>query len=992
MFFIPNPLACFCLTTLILSGFNQGSVLGQLPVTQLGSVFPPGGTIGSEFEVNVLDGTDLDELSGLVFSSPGIEQIDHPDAHSNPRKFRVKIAPNVPAGYHSVRAEGRFGVSNARMFRVEQIPVQALQESDWKNQEPVAIELNTAYYSRCEGGGDIDEFQVELPQNQQIQLRVNCLDLDSRMNPAVEVYSPDGHRIAFARRVGDQDPLLNFTTSQAGPYKIRIYDFLFQNSNAHIYRLEVADWKIPSQIQPPVLSTSTEAKFQGILTQDKPESVELQNLTIDSGHPLLSGFINPRELMVTRQVLRLSPQDQHSFLTSLPVIDTAIQLETEPNNEVAQSQLVPLPVDVTGQFEDANDIDRYVFDIKKGQAIWLQVFAERDGKILDPFVQLDHVSKDDKGNEIVKSIPVPDDLTANLIPNVFDTLTDDIDFTTVAPEDGQFRVSIRNRYAVTGKRKVSPYRLHISTPQPEFQVYAFTHPHVVGTTTIDTPSGCIMRRGGTTSLQVIVNRIQGFDQGVIVEAPHPPPGVQIPAILIPPGEQTGELILYSSEDAPAGFSELQLTAKPFDPSLKEQPDAELKSVRVLPVSIAWKAAANMPAVSRQGHSLVVTVLNETDSIQPALTQPQLFQHVCQSQLFWHPLQVKRLAGFADKVTLKADGLDKNAKITATTPEIPKEASESSIHFQFATDAKIGWHTCSIHGETQVNYVRNPELVARTQKQYDDANTTLEADKKEQTTIDQLVKKLDADLKANAAEKAKLQAEIKKQEETSVRLKKELTDLETQLAAATEEAAKTPLMDSIKQKQDEITKSESDKSNLMKQVQELDKTAQITQQELTTQQKKLTDTQARVKTNQTNLDGLKKTLDKVKSDQKPKALKQDELFDRLVFLVHKAPLSLAVKSGKDVAIKRGESQEIEVEIKREGEQKYPVDLTATIPPGVSGISWETVSLSPEENTAKLKLTASPEATVGSHSLSTVRVSTQQEGQTLHIDATVTIKVE
>lgn len=992
MFFIPNPLVCGCLASLVIFGLNQGSASAQLPVTQLGTVFPPGGTAGTEFEVDVIDGTDLDELSGLVFSSPGIQQIDHPDPHSNPRKFRVKIAPDVPAGYHSVRAEGRFGVSNARMFRVEQIPVQSLQESDWKNNEPVTIDINTAYYSRCESGGDIDEFRVDLQQNQQYQIRVNCLALDSRMNPTVEVYGPNGRRIAFARQIGDQDPLLNFTATQAGTYKIRIYDFLFQNSSAHLYRLVIANWKIPTQIQPPVFSTAAELKFHGTIAEENSKSIDLQNLTNDSGHPLLSGFINPREMLVDRQVVRLSPQDKQSFLTSLPVINTPILAEVEPNNEVAQSQQIALPANVTGRFDDATDVDRYLFDVNKGETIWLQVFAERDGKILDPFVQLEHVYKDDKGNEIVKSIPVPDDLTTNLVPNVFDTVTDDIDFKTVAPEEGQFRVSIRNRYAVTGKRQLAPYRLQISTPQPEFQVYAFTHPHVVGNTTIDTPSGCIMRRGGTTSLQVIVNRIQGYDQGVIVEASHPPPGVRIPAILIPPGEQTGELILYSAQDASPGFSELQLIAKPYNPSLKEQSEADSKAITVLPVSIIWKAAGNMPAVSRQGHSLVVTVLGESDSIQPELTQSQLFHHVCQSQLFWHPLQVKRLADYADKVTLKVDGLDKNAKITATSPEIAKESSESLIHFQFATDAKVGWHTCSIHGETLINYVRNPELLARTQKQYDDANAALETDKKEQTSLEQLVKKLDADLKSGTAEKEKQQVEIKKQDETIARLKQELTGLETQLAAATEEAAKTPLMESLKLKQDEITKSENDKSNLMKQAQELDKTIQMNQLELTKQQKNLTDTQARVKTSQTNLDNLKKSLDKVKNDQKPKALKQDELYDRLVFQVHKAPLSLALKSGKEVTLKRGQSQEIEVEIKREGEQKYPVELTATIPPGVSGISWQTVSLSPEENTAKLKLTAAPEATAGSHPLSTIRVTTDQDGQTLHIDAALTIKVE
>src|SRR5438309_11880003 len=60
--------ACLVLLSML---FGQPSLLAQLPVARLFTVFPPGGKAGAQVEIE-LTGADLDEASQLHFSDPAI--------------------------------------------------------------------------------------------------------------------------------------------------------------------------------------------------------------------------------------------------------------------------------------------------------------------------------------------------------------------------------------------------------------------------------------------------------------------------------------------------------------------------------------------------------------------------------------------------------------------------------------------------------------------------------------------------------------------------------------------------------------------------------------------------------------------------------------------------------------------------------------------------------------------------------------------------------
>src|SRR6059036_1158929 len=101
---------------------GHGSLIAQLPVVRLLTVFPPGGKVGSQFEV-ILTGADLDEANQLHFSHTGItakQKVE--ETNGLPGKFLVTIATNVTPGVYEARVVGRFGISNPRSFVVSDLP------------------------------------------------------------------------------------------------------------------------------------------------------------------------------------------------------------------------------------------------------------------------------------------------------------------------------------------------------------------------------------------------------------------------------------------------------------------------------------------------------------------------------------------------------------------------------------------------------------------------------------------------------------------------------------------------------------------------------------------------------------------------------------------------------------------------------------------------------------------------------------------------------
>jgi hypothetical protein len=162
--------------------------------------------------------------------------------------------------------------------------------------------------------------------------------------------------------------------------------------------------------------------------------------------------------------------------------------EVEPNNSVAQAQLVPVPSAIAGVIQSATEMDYFRFAGKKGEQLVLEVVAQRSGSPLDSSLSI----FDSKGNELAHD----EDSRG------FDSL---IEFT--APADGEYVAAIRDfQYRGGGDYK---YRLSISALP--FVEYIF-------------PFGG--QRGKPVEISVFGRNIEGAEKMTLNIDPNAPVGRQ----------------------------------------------------------------------------------------------------------------------------------------------------------------------------------------------------------------------------------------------------------------------------------------------------------------------------------------------------------------------------------------------------------------------------------------------------------------------------------
>jgi len=898
----------------------------QLPVTQLNTVFPPGGQQGSEFDVAVVDGTDLDELSGLVFNHPGIQQMLTPDPLTNPKTFRVKIAPEVPAGYYSIRAQGRFGVSNARMFRIDQAPAQTEQALSEQKLTP-----NNVVYGTIESARQVDTFQVDLPAGASVGLTVDSLALDSPMRPCLEVYSPAGRRVAFSRRVAEQDPRLNVTTAEAGPYSIRVFDQLFQGSKSHVYRLEISDTFVPVEIAP---GAGPLDAMPPTLVWHSPGNIEsdrqIQPEQLQSMATVLPGFLSPRRSYEALKTVTHPFSPNQSTLAAIAQTPIACVDEQEPNNEFAADRAIALPVHIRGRFQTGNDIDRYAVPIVKGTTISLEVFAERDGSLLDPVVTAEQVVTAADGKQTVKAVKLDEDLKTNLLPQIFDTISDDVSLLWTADTDCLLRITVQNRYSTSQALSQQAYRLVVKQAQPHFRVIALALPHVTGKQTADTPAGCVLRRNGTAQVTVLLHRLEGFSQGVTIKAERTPPGVQIPPVVIPPGQSQAVVVMHADSEAAVGMSELTLLATP------RPDDGTAQPVQV--GTVVSKGDQIYPAVSRLGHSLVVSVVDDILPVRARPENPPPVAHVCPTQTIAIPVTIERNNGFADKVTLTVTGIDKKSKaqiVNATADG--KTTEQTAVLLKLPADSPPGWYSCQVEFATKVSHSRNPEAIERAE-----------------------------------ARLKRLTEEEQQRKQTIAELQNSLKELEAQIAAATA----GPASETTEEKPGE----EVDSQNGIADLQAARKQQAAELQRIENRLKEVT---AAIKPQQEAIAKLKKTF-------APKPIDHAGVLKSFAFQIHEAAVRLKAEP-TSVAVEPGGVVKIKASIERKNNFAGPVRLVLVAPPWKPEWTMTPVMLPVGQETADLEITIPADAAKEKQTGYLLRAEFTDKNQPLGVDVPLTIEV-
>ncbi len=557
--------------------------LAQLPSARLLSVFPAGGEQGSTFELTVA-GQDLDELSDLRFSHPGITAaavLTEPSPfHELPRpvpgKFTVAIAADVQPGMYDLRAVGRFGVSNPRAFMVDDRPEMREQSPNQTPANANKVLLGTLVNGQADKDG-ADYFKFSAEKGQRILVDCWAQRVDSLMDATLVLYDSAGKELDHNRDHNRRDPLLDFTAPASGEYVVKVYDFLYGGGEDYSYRLTIGSRPHLDFIFPPAGEPGSKRKYvlygrnlpggtpsdlivDGKRLEEKTIEVELPAEGKAQPQPTSMDFLEPEQVVWAGIEYRLRSGQGVSNPVRLGFATAPVVIEEETNDQPDQAQEVPLPCEVAGRFSPSGDQDWFTFRAETSSIYWIEVLSRRLGLATDPALLVQRVSTDSAGRERILDINEVDDASPVLGNRQYQSANHDPVFRLEAVEGGTYRIRVLDLYGGAGGSPSHLYRLSIREGRPDFHLLALARDRR-DTALVASLWVPYLRKGESMALKVFALRRDDFDGEISLEVEGLPPGVSCGPALIPADRSVTDLICKVARDAAGGIAAIGILGK-----------------------------------------------------------------------------------------------------------------------------------------------------------------------------------------------------------------------------------------------------------------------------------------------------------------------------------------------------------------------------------------------------------------------------------------------
>ena len=239
-----------------------------MPQPRIAFVTPCGGKAGTSVEVTVA-GLDLESPQGLLFSHPGIKaelvgvapvakadasKRGLPAGATGAARFKVVIPAGTPLGMHDIRLVSALGVSNPRTFVVGDQTDVLEKEPNNDVEQAQRVALNTTINGTISTPIDVDYYVFAGKKGQRVV--VNCLasSIDSRAQPALQLYSKSGVMLTSNRDYQGTDAILDKLLPDDGDYYVRVFAFTYtQGGPEHFYRLTITTAPWIDAVFPPMV-------------------------------------------------------------------------------------------------------------------------------------------------------------------------------------------------------------------------------------------------------------------------------------------------------------------------------------------------------------------------------------------------------------------------------------------------------------------------------------------------------------------------------------------------------------------------------------------------------------------------------------------------------------------------------------------------------------------------------------------------------------------
>ena len=723
--------------------------------------------MGTAFEVTI-DGSDLDDADRLLFSQPGITaapKIEGPDEFSAqprpvPNTFNVKIAADVPPGFYEARAVGYFGMSNPRIFQVTTLQEVKRDSGHTQRGNPQQVSVGSIVGGHVDDDA-VDYYKFPVTAGQSVVVECFTRSIDSRMVAALVLYDAGGREVRRVRSGDGGDAVLEINAATDGEYVLGVHDFAYAASVDRFYRLAIHHGPHIDFIFPPVGEAGASGKFT-LYGRNLPGGKPVENMSLD-GSPLQrlqvdielpgdtaarqrlqpAGAMQPFEATYDAFPWRWNGPQGASNAIAIGYASAPLVVEQEPNDDPAQPQRVSVPCEFAGQFYPRGDSDWVQFEANAGEVLSIEVLSHRLGLPTDPLLVIEQLTVNDQGETVANHVAAIDDAnTSDKQPQVFSLSHRDPNYHFTASATGKYRVGVRDLYGESRGDPRMVYRLAIRKAQPDFQVFVFGGVATGQKENQRELGGLTLRRGAAETLQLHVQRHDGFTGAVEVVAEGLPPGVTCGGAILGGDVQQAPLILQADANASAAAGTFRVVGK-----------ATINGQDVLRQArhgaMIWGTEdiqKQLPDV-RMTRDLALSVIDKETAPASIQAGDGKLIETCIGGVVQLPVKVSRHEGFEENVEPKVQGLPSGVQ----AKELKISGDDGVMEISFANNSITpGTYTFYLTDMVKKkNYTRNPDAVEKAEQRL--------------KQLDELVKQLidKAKQAAAAAKAAQEQANQKK---------------------------------------------------------------------------------------------------------------------------------------------------------------------------------------------------------------------------------------
>jgi Bacterial pre-peptidase C-terminal domain len=498
----------------------------QPPQPLVSCVFPAGGQRGKTVEA-VVTGANLQGASAVRVSGAGVTgkvvQGDKPDN----TKVALTIAPDAEPGVRDIRVATPGGASNRYRFIVGALPEVNEVEPNTEPAQAQRLDTLPVVVNGQLAEPDRDHYRFKLKAGETLV----CSFLGRLLLPYIPDAVPGwidgcltlrdaaGAEVAWVDDTSLRpDPVLVYKAPKDGEYVLEVRDILYRGRNTFLYRLTLGTLPHLAYLFPMGAQRNTETE------------VELHGLNL----PAASLKVSTKAIAGRVRLVGPPGCDGLPFAVG----DDPETRETEPNDALAQANVVTVPCTINGRIQRGGDSDYFRFAAKAGQTLVIDVEARRLGSPLDGFLYLYNASGGELGrsDDNVDLDPSQALLTHHADPRLVYTF----------PAAGDYVIRLHHVQKDGGEDFT--YRLSIAPPRPDFALLV-------------SPDNPRLTKGDTAALTARVVRKDGFGGEIVVSPRNLPPGVTASETVIPAGQELARLTVTAGPAAPAGLVALSFAGK-----------------------------------------------------------------------------------------------------------------------------------------------------------------------------------------------------------------------------------------------------------------------------------------------------------------------------------------------------------------------------------------------------------------------------------------------